>query len=81
MDAVLRQSSVGLLVRLTDRLPIVDLITLPPPLNSGVLGLRTGPYVPSPKFVTSSGDPGRVIHQILDMRKFAFLKKAFSWWT
>ena len=24
-----------------------------------------GPYVPSPKFLTISGDPGRVIRQIL----------------
>ena len=30
-----------------------------------------GPYVPTPKFFTISG--GRVIFQILDMRKFAFL--------
>ena len=32
-----------------------------------------GPYVPTPKFFTISGDPGRVICQILDMRKFTFL--------
>ena len=35
-----------------------------------------GPYVPTPKFFTISGDPGRVIHQILDMRKFAFSLKS-----
>ena len=28
-----------------------------------------------------SGDPGRVIYQILDMRKFTFLQKGLSWWT
>ena len=44
-----------------------------PPLNSGILGLRMGPYVPTPKFFTTAGDPGRVIYQILDMRKFTFL--------
>ena len=27
------------------------------------------------------GDPGRVICQVLDMRKYTFLQKAFSWWT
>ena len=38
-----------------------------------------GPYVPNPKFFTISGDPGRVIYQILDMRKltFFFLKRVF----
>ena len=36
--------------RLTDRLPKLSLITLSPPLNSGVLGLRMGLYVPTPKF-------------------------------
>ena len=59
--------------RLTNRLPKLSLITLSPPLNSGILGLRMGPYVPTPKFFTTSGDPRRVIHQILDMRKYAFL--------
>ena len=67
--------------RLTNRLPKLSLITLSLPLNSGILGLRMGPYVPTPKFFTTSGDPRRVIHQILDMRKYAFLYKAFSWWT
>ena len=66
--------------RLTNRLPKLSLITLPP-LNNGILGLRMGPYVPSPKFFTFSGDPGRVIYQILDMRKFTFLRTSFSWWT
>ena len=47
--------------KLTDRLPKLSLITLSPPLNSGILGLRMGPYVPTPKFFTISGDPGRVI--------------------
>ena len=27
-----------------------------------------GPYVPTPKFFTISGDPGRVIYQMLDMK-------------
>ena len=58
-----------------------SLITLSLPLNSGILGLRMGPYVPTPKFFTISGDPGRVIYQILDMRKFIYLQNAFSWWT
>ena len=40
-----------------------------------------GPYVPTPKLFTISGDPERVIYQILDMRKFTLLLKAFSWWT
>ena len=57
--------------RLTYRLPKLSLITLSPPLNSGILGLRMGSYVPTPKFF--SGDPGRAIHQILDMRKYPFL--------
>ena len=57
--------------RLTTRLPKLSLITLSPPLNSGILGLRMGPYVPTPKFF--SGDPGRAIHQILDMRTYVFL--------
>ena len=59
--------------RLTNRLPKLSLITLSPPLNSGILGLRMGPYVPTPKLFTISGDPGRAINQILDMRKFTFL--------
>ena len=51
-------------------------ITLP--FNSGILGLRMGPYVPTPKFFTISGDPGRVIYQIIDMSKFTFsLKSVF----
>ena len=36
--------------RLTDRLPKLSLITLSPPLNSGILGLRMGLYVSTPKF-------------------------------
>ena len=59
--------------RLTNRLPKLSLITLSPPLNSGFLGLCMGPYVPTPKFFTISGDPGRVIYQILDVGKFTFL--------
>ena len=59
--------------RLTNRLPKLSLITLSPPLNRGILGLRMGLYVPTPRFFTFSGDPGRVIYQVLDMRKFTFL--------
>ena len=36
--------------RLTNRLPKLSLITLSPPLNSGILGLRMGLYVPTPMF-------------------------------
>ena len=83
--------------RLTNRLPKLSLITLSPPFNSGILGLRyivpfwgsysepkgnssleilglrMGPYVPTPKFFTISGDPGRVICHVIEMRKFTFL--------
>ena len=59
--------------RFTNRLPKLSLTTLSPPLNSGIIGLGMGLYVPAPKFFTISGDPGRVIYQILDMRKFTFL--------
>ena len=54
----------GLLVRwatgkrLTNRLPKLSLITPSPPLNSGILDVRIGLYVPTPKFFTISGDPG-----------------------
>ena len=36
--------------RLTNRLPKLSLTTLSPPLNSGILGLCMGLYVPTPKF-------------------------------
>ena len=36
--------------RLTNRLPKLILVTLSPPSNSGILGLRMGLYVPTPKF-------------------------------
>ena len=36
--------------RSTNRLPKLSLITLSPPLNSGILGLRMGLYVPTPRF-------------------------------
>ena len=36
--------------RLTNRLPKLSLITLSPPLNRGILGLRMGPHVPTPRF-------------------------------
>ena len=50
----------------------LSLITLSPPLNSGILGLRMGPYVPTPKFFYNLWGP-KEINQILDMRKFTFL--------
>ena len=62
--------------RLTNRLPKLSFITLSPPLNSGIHGLRMGPHVPTPKFFTISGHPERVIYQILDL-KFTFFKKRF----
>ena len=37
--------------RLTNRLPKLSLITLSPPLNRGILGLRMGPYMPTPRFL------------------------------
>ena len=40
--------------RLTNRLPKLSLITLSPPLNSGILGLRMGPYVPSRKVAVAA---------------------------
>ena len=40
--------------RLTNRLPELSVITLSPALNSGILGLRMGPNVPTPKFFYSS---------------------------
>ena len=58
--------------RLTKRLPKLSLISLSPPLNSGILGLRMGPCVPTTRFFTISGDSRSVIYQILDMRKFTF---------
>ena len=36
--------------RLTNHLPKLSLITLSPPFNSGILGLRMGLYVPTPIF-------------------------------
>ena len=66
--------------RLTNRLPKLSLITLSL-WTAGFLVFVWGPYVPTPKFFTISGDPGRVIYHVLDMRKFIFLEKTFSWWT
>ena len=43
--------------RLTNRLPKLSLVTLSPPLNSGILGHRIGPYVRTPKFFTISCGP------------------------
>ena len=45
--------------RLTDRLPKVSPTTLSPLLNSGVFGLRMGPYVPTPMFFYNLWGPTR----------------------
>ena len=37
--------------------------TLSPPLNSGILGLRIGLYVPTPKFFYNLWGPRRAINQ------------------
>ena len=59
-----RHSALALLIvrwatgkRLTNRLPKLSLITLSPPLNRGILGLRMGPYVPTPRFFYSLWGP------------------------
>ena len=46
--------------RLTHRLPKLSLITLSPPLNSGILGLRMGPYVPTPRFLYNLWGPKEI---------------------
>ena len=46
--------------RLTDRLPNLSLITLSPPLNSGILSLRMGPYVPTPRFLYNLWGPKEI---------------------
>ena len=51
--------------KLTNRLPKLSLITLSPPSEQRGPWSSYGPYVPSPKFLTISGDPGGVIYQIL----------------
>ena len=43
--------------RLTFCLPKLSLLTLFPPLNSGILGLRMGPCVPTLKFFSYLGGP------------------------
>ena len=43
--------------RLTNRLPKLCLITLSPPLNSGILGLRMGLYVPTPMIFYNLWEP------------------------
>ena len=43
-------SSLGYWQKVNHRLPKLSLITLSPPLNRGILGLRMGPYVPTPRF-------------------------------
>ena len=61
--------------RLTDRIhKTKPYITFPPFWTAGSLVCVWGrPYVPSPKFLTISGDSGSVINQVLDLRKFNFL--------
>ena len=60
--------------RLSDRLPNPCLITLSPPRMDRIYGSTCHQHV-----VPISGDPE--IFLSLDMRKFTFLFKAFSWWT
>ena len=43
--------------RLSNRLPKLSLITLSPPINSGILGLRMGPDVPPPNFFSDLWGP------------------------
>ena len=62
--------------RLTNRLPKLSLITLSPPLNSGILGLRMGPYVPTPRFF-SLGTQGEWFIRFLTWGNTLFLKKRF----
>ena len=52
-------------------------------LYSEVFDLCMGPYEPSPKFFTISGDPlGESVYRILDVRNSFFFKSMFgSWWT
>ena len=40
-----------------NRSPTLSLITLSPPLNRGILGLRMGLYVPTPRFFYSLWGP------------------------
>ena len=63
--------------RLTDRLPKLRHIT-----TAGYSGSDRiyGSTCHQPA-VPISGGPGWVFFQILDMRKFTFLLKAFSWWS
>ena len=46
--------------RLTNRLPKLSHITVSPPLNSGILGLRMGLYVPTPKFFYNLWGPREI---------------------
>ena len=57
--------------RLTNRLPKLSLVTLSPPLNSGILGHRRTCVLRSS--LQSLVDPGTVVYQILDMRKIICL--------
>ena len=50
-------SPLGYWQRLTNRLPKLSLKPLPPPLNIGILGLRMGLYVPTPKFFSNLWGP------------------------
>ena len=63
--------------RLTNRLPNLSLTTLSPPSEQRGPWSSYGPYVPSPKFLTISGDPGGVIYQILHEGIHFSLKSVF----
>ena len=68
--------------RLTNRLPKLSLITLPPPVEHWDSWSSYGAVrAYSEVLYNLWGPTGRVIYQILDVRKFTFLEKAFSWWT
>ena len=51
--------------RLTNRLHKLSLITLSSPLNSGILGLRMGSYVRTPRFFYSLWGPVSYTHLTL----------------
>ena len=58
--------------RLTNRLPYT--VTLSPPLNSGILGLRMGPYVPTPRFFYNLWGPRESDSLVLEEAKYIALK-------
>ena len=67
---------------LTNRLPKLSLVTLSPPLNSGILGLRMGPYVPTQNLFYNLWGPRESDFSYSSHEEIHFFfKKAFSWWT